>query len=331
MRAAWFERQGAAPDVLKVGEQPVPDPGRGEVRVRVKASAVNPSDTYRRRGEGYEMEAPLIIPNSDGAGVIDAVGPDVDSARVGERVWIYNGQRGGRVLGTAAEAIALDAGLCTRLPNDVSFMDGACLGIPAMTAHRCVFSNGTGTTSVKGQTVLVTGGAGAVGNYAIQLAKWDGARVLTTISRDWHMADARAAGADLVLDRNKDDIKARILEATGGKGVDRIVEVDFGGNLDVIVDCIAMNGTVAVYASRGGLAPSVPISAFMRKNATIQNVVLNSAPLEARRRAQADIVRWLEASPRLHRTAGPYALDQIAEAHMTVEAGGKRGTVVIGI
>ncbi len=331
MRAVWYERTGAANDVLKVGEQPLPEPGPGEVRVRLKASGVNPADTYRRRGEGYAIEAPLVIPNSDGAGVIDKVGTGIDAKRVGERVWIYNGQRG-RPLGTAAEAIALDADLVTRLPDDVSFEAGACLGIPCMTAHRCVFSEGESTAPVdkhlSGKTVLVTGGGGAVGNYAIQLAKWAGARAFTTVSNATHAEDAQAAGADLILDRRTDDIKAALRKATEGKGVDRIVEVDFGGNLDVIVDCIALNGTVAVYATRGGATPAVPIRTLMQRNVTLQNVVLNNAPLAARRRAQADISRWL-ASPRLHRIAGHFPLDQTAAAHLAVEAGGKRGTVVV--
>ena len=332
MRAVWYERTGAADDVLAVGEQPLPEPRPGEVRVRLKASGVNPADCYRRRGEGYAMEAALVIPNSDGAGLIDQVGAGVDRGRIGERVWLYNGQRG-RPLGTAAEAIALDAGLVMRLPDDVAFEAGACLGIPAMTAHRCVFSQGQGTGAsegfLDGQMVLVTGGGGAVGNYAIQLAKWAGARVFTTVSTDGHAGDARAAGADLVLDRRGGDLAARLREATGGHGVDRIVEVDFGGNLDVIVDCIAPNGTVAVYASRGSATPTVPVSAFMRRNVTIQTVVLNAAPLAARRQAQVDITRWLTEAPGLHRIAGPYPLARTAEAHAAVEAGGKRGTVVV--
>ena len=335
MRAVWYERTGAAEQVLIAGEQPMPEPGPGEVRVRLQASGVNPADTYRRRGEGYGMEAPLVIPNSDGAGIIDKAGAGIDPARIGERVWIYNGQRG-RPLGTAAQAIALDADLVTRLPESISFEAGACLGIPCMTAHRCVFSQGSGTLgpaagALAGQTVLVTGGGGAVGHYAIQLAKWAGARVFTTVSHDGHAADAREAGADLVLNRRTDDLKARLREATAGHGVDRIVEVDFGGNLDVIVDCIALNGTVAVYASRGNAMPVVPVSAFMRRNATIQTVVLNVAPLAARRRAQADIVDWLGGGPRLHRIAGPYPLAQTAQAHLAVEAGAKRGTVVVTI
>ena len=333
MRAVWYERTGAAREVLNVGQQPLPEPGPGQVRVRLKASGVNPADTYRRRGEGYAMEAPLVIPNSDGAGLIDKVGAGIDAVRIGERVWIYNGQRG-RPLGTAAEVIALDADLVTRLPDEVAFEAGACLGIPCMTAHRCVFSAGEATAAqsghLEGKTALVTGGGGAVGNYAIQLAKWAGARVLTTVSHATHAEDARAAGADLILDRRTDDLKTALRQATSGQGVDRIIEVDFGGNLDVTVDCIALNGTVAIYASRGNNQPSVPIRAFMQRNVTIQTVVLNNAPLAARRRAQADITRWL-AAPRLHRIAGRFPLDRTADAHLAVEAGGKRGTVIVAI
>lgn len=334
MRAVWYERTGPAVEVLRFGEQPLPEPGAGEVRVRLKTSGVNPADTYRRRGEGYVMEAPLVIPNSDGAGMIDKVGAGIDPARIGERVWIYNGQRF-RPLGTAAEAIALDADLVTRLPDDVTFEEGACLGIPCMTAHRCVYSEGEGTAAerghLSGKTVMVTGGGGAVGNYAIQLAKWAGARVFTTISNATHAADAEMAGAELTLDRRTDDIRAAVAQATGGRGVDRIIEVDFGGNLEVMADIIGLNGTIAVYATRGNSAPAVPVRTFMQRNVTMQMVVLNSAPLPSRRRAQRDITRWLHEAPRLHRISGTYPLDRTAEAHLAVEAGGKRGTVVVTI
>jgi len=201
-----------------------------------------------------------------------------------------------------------------------------------MTAHRCVFGLGTGSTTIQGQTVLVNGGGGAVGNHAHPaIAKWGGARVLATVSNDWHAEDAARAGADLILNRYSDDIKARLRQVTGGQGIDRFVEVDFGGNLDVIVDQMAVNSTIAVYASRSQSEPKVPIREFMRRNVTILTVVLNSAPLAARQNAQADLRRWLEAGPKLHRYVGPYGLDQIAEAHRTAEVGGKRGTVLIAV
>ena len=295
------------------------------MRLRLKASGLNPADGNRRRGVGYAMEAPLVIPHSDGAGIVDRVGPGVRKFKSGDRVWLYNGQRNGRPFGTAAEFIALDADLVTRLPDGVSFEAGACLGIPCMTAHRCVFGSGR----VMGQTILVTGGGGAVGNYAIQLAKWGGARVLTTAGGGWQAEDAWAAGADVVLERGAADLAARVLAETGGVGVERIVDVDFGGNLAVSREIIAVNGTIAAYASRGNPAPILPFAELMRRNVKIQSVLLPNSPIAARRRAQADISRWLTDSSRQHRVVGPFPLAETAAAHKAVEAGGKRGTVVI--
>jgi NADPH2:quinone reductase len=177
MRAVWYDRQGAADEVLVCGEMPTPEVGHGEVRVRLEASGVNPSDTYRRRGPPA-MEYPRVVSNSDGAGVIDQVGPGVPERWLGKRVWLYNGQRNGRWQGTAAEYITLSVDLVTELPDHVSFAEGATLGVPGMTAHRSVFVAGP----VQGKTLLVTGGAGAVGHYAVQLATWAGARVIATVS-----------------------------------------------------------------------------------------------------------------------------------------------------
>ena len=168
MRAIWYDRQGSAREVLTAGELPTPTPAQGEALVRLLASGVNPADTYMRRGEAGPMPYPRIVTHSDGAGVVEAVGPGVPPSWIGRRVWLYNGQRNGRWCGTAAEHIALDVDLITPLPDGVSFAEGATLGIPCMTAHRCVFLAGP----VQGRTVLVTGGAGAVGHYAVQLASW---------------------------------------------------------------------------------------------------------------------------------------------------------------
>src|SRR4051794_22308833 len=205
MRAIWYDQQGAANDVLIRGELPTPEPGPGQVRVRLEASGVNPSDTYRRRG-AVPAEYPRVIPNSDGAGVIDKVGEGIPAGRVGERVWLYNGQRNGRWMGTAAEYIALDADLVTPLPDHVSFAEGATLGIPAMTAHGCVFAAGP----VQGRLVLVTGGAGAVGHYAVQLAAWAGAEVIATVSSVEKAERARVGGAAHVINYRTEDVAARV-------------------------------------------------------------------------------------------------------------------------
>lgn len=325
MRAAWYERTGAAGEVIVVGPMARPQPAAGEVLIRLMASGVNPADCNRRRGNGHAMEFPRVVPNSDGAGVVEAAGADCRRFKPGDRVWLYNGQRNGRHLGTAAEFIALDGDLVTPLPESVSFAAGACLGIPCMTAHRCVFSRGP----VDGQTILVTGGGGAVGNYAVQLAAWGGARVIATVSTAAQAEDARRAGAEIVIDRKREDVAERVLAATGGRGVDRVVEVDFGGNLAVVQALVADNGVIAAYASRGNPSPLVPFSALMRRNIAVEGVMLPTSPLAARRQAQADILRWLQTGERLHRIAGVFSLDATAAAHKAVEAGGKRGTVVV--
>ncbi len=324
MKAVWYARQGAAREVLQFGDQPMPEPGPGELRVRLAASGVNPSDCNRRAGKDYAMESALIIPNSDGAGTVDAAGSGVDPAWVGRRVWIYNGQRG-RALGTAAECIALDASLVAPLPEAVSFEAGACLGIPCMTAYRCVFLDG----EVGGRWILVTGGAGAVGHYAIQLAKWRGAQVIATVSSPAKAAHASEGGADHVIDYRSEDVGARVLEITGGAGVDRIVEVDFGGNLEASLACIAPNGAIAAYASRGEAMPRFPFYRLMRKNVTVHAVLLYNTPAEFRRRAQLEINRWLRAGQAKHTVAATYPLSETALAHEAVESGAKVGTVVV--
>ena len=202
-------------------------------------------------------------------------------------MWLYNGQRGGRLLGTAAEYIALDADLVSELPDNTSFVEGACLGIPCMTAHRAVTLAG----DLAGKIVLVTGGAGAVGHYAVQWAKRFGARVITTVSSAEKAAHASAAGADLIVNYRSEDVVARIREYTGGGGVNHVVDVDFGGNLAVTLQVVAPNGSIAYYASRGNVAPVLPAPEIMRRNLAIHGILLNSVPHAARKRAQADIVQ----------------------------------------
>src|SRR5690606_15591945 len=196
VKAVWYRRQGPPEAVLECGDLPTPQAGRGEVRVRVHASGVNPADMYRRAGTRYAMEGPLVVPHSDGSGIVDQVGAGVDPAWRGRRVWLYNGQRGGRLHGTAAEYIALDVGLVAELPETVSFAAGACLGIPCRPAHRGVTLGG----DLAGRSVLVSGGAGAVGHYAVQWAKRSGARVVTTVSSEPKARHAAAAGADCIID-----------------------------------------------------------------------------------------------------------------------------------
>lgn len=325
MRAVWYDRQGPAREVLQFGERPIPTPGRGEALVRLKASGINPSDVGMRGGASGPMAYPLIVPHSDGAGVVEAVGPGVPETMIGQRVWFYNGQRNGRAFGTAAEYIELDIDLMSVLPEHVSFAEGATLGIPCMTAHRALFLAGP----VQGRTVLVTGGAGAVGHYAVQLAKWAGARVIATVSSAAKAERAQAGGADHVIDYKREDVAARVEEITSAQGVDHVVDVDFGGNLAHTLPSLRAGGSIAFYATRGGATPQVPALDLMRRNLSVHGLILPTSPHEARRRAQADITAWINAGPRILSVAGRFPLEEAAAAHEAVERGDKVGTVVV--
>ena len=324
MRAIWYERTGPAREVLQLGDRPTPEPGQGQALIRVRASGVNPSDAGMRAGPA-PMAYPRITPNSDGAGVVEAVGPGVSHAWVGKRVWFYNGQRNGRAFGSAAEYIELDVDLLSELPDAVSFAEGATLGIPCMTAHRSLFLAGP----VQGRTVLVTGGAGAVGHYAVQLAAWAGASVIATVSSEEKAERARAGGAHHVIDYRREDVAARVRELTGGQGVHHVVEVDFGGNLASTLASVRLNGSIAYYATKGAREPVVPAGAMMGLNLQINSVYLPVSPHEARRRAQTDITLWIGTGERMLSVAGRFPLEDCAGAHELVESGGKVGTVVV--
>jgi NADPH2:quinone reductase len=325
MKAAWYTQQGKPAAVMQFGEQPTPRAVANEVRVRLHASAVNPADTNRTVGRSYAMEGPLIIPNSDGAGIVDEVGAGVDASWLNKRVWLYNGQRGGRLLGTAAEYIALNVDLVAELPDSASFNEGACLGIPCMTAHRCVTLGG----DLNGKTVLVTGGAGAVGHFAVQWAKRFGARVIATVSSAEKAAHATAAGADFTVNYRSEDVVARVREFAGNAGVHHVVDVDFGGNLATTLALIAVNGSIAYYATKGNVTPTITAPELMRKNLSIHGVLLNGAPHDARKRAQYDIVQWLKEGGMAHTVSAVFPLARTGEAHEAVEFHAKHGTVVV--
>ena len=254
MRAAWYDDYGPAREVLKIGILDDPEPRPGDVLVSLKASGVNPADVKLRSGSARLAEYPRVIPHSDGAGDIIAVGAGVDPRRVGQRVWLYNGQRNGRAFGTAAELIALDADLVTELPARVDYAEAATFGIPAMTAHRSLFAAGP----VADKWILVAGGAGAVGHYAVQLAKWAGARVIATISSDDKAKIASDAGADHCINYRTENVVERIMAITGGVGIDHVVEVEFGANLDINLGVLRDNGSIASYASMAVTEPQVP-------------------------------------------------------------------------
>lgn len=327
MQAGWYEKLGPASEVIQLGTLEDPTAGPGEVRVRLSASGVNPSDVKRRSGAIVkEMPFPRVVPHSDGAGVIDQVGPGVPPSRMGERVWVYQGAWQ-RPLGTAAEYIALPAERAVRLPDATSFEAGACLGIPAMTAHRCVFAAGP----VRGKTVLVTGGAGAVGAYAVQLARWGGATVISTVSSDAKAEVARAAGAHHVVNYMTEDVPKRVAEITGGRGVERIVEVDFGGNLSTSLAVLQSNGSLSVYATAGAPQPPLPVGQLMFKNLTVHFVLVYDMPEEAKAQACSDISRWLAEGEAKHWIGARFPLSKLAEAHAAQESGQVVGNIVVRI
>jgi NADPH2:quinone reductase len=325
MRAAWYEKNGAAADVLRVGELPVPEPGPGEVRVRIVASGLNPTDVKSRAGS-RPISFPRIVPHQDGAGVIEEVGAGVPASRVGERVWVFIVQWQ-RPWGTAAEHTIAPASLAVTLPANTSFAEGACLGIPAVTAHRCLFADGP----VDGQTVLVTGGAGAVGHYAVQLAKWGGAKVIATVSSKEKAVLAAEAGADHLVNYRIGDAAAEILDLTGGAGVDRIVDVDFGANLAVSAKVIKTNGSIASYASTGDPEPKLPFYALMARNVAVRPVLIYTMPSRAKDEAARDIVRLVEAGRLIHQIGARFPLDRIVEAHQAQESGKITGNIVVDV
>ena len=326
MRAGWYEKYGPAREVIQAGEIETPQAGPGEVRVRVRASGVNPSDVKARAGSRGPWRWERIVPHSDGAGVIEEVGPGVPPARFGERVWIYNAQWK-RPFGTSAEYIVLPASQTVRLPENTAFHEGACMGIPAMTAHRAVFVDGP----VAGKTVLVTGGAGAVGNYAIQLAHWGEATVIATVSSDAKAAVARAAGAHHIVNYKTESVAERVKALTGGQGVDHIVEVDFGANLPVTVAVLKPNGTIAPYASMAAPEPVLPYYTLMLLNANIRMVYVYELPPTGMQQACADITRWLETGKAVHAVAARFPLAQLAKAHELQESGRALGNIILDI
>ena len=326
MRAAFYREQGPARSVLTVGTVETPEPGQGEVRVRLATSGVNPSDVKSRGGVFRRpMAFPTIIPHSDGAGVIDKVGTGVSERRVGERVWTFNAQFQ-RPFGTAAEYVTLPSGQAVTLPIWIDFAAGACLGIPALTAHRGVTLFGP----VAGRNVLIQGGAGAVGHYAVQIAKAKGATVIATVSGELKANHARAAGADHVINYRTENVPERVKSLTGGKGVDVIVEVDIGANAPSYAAILARRGKVAVYGS-GAPTAAIPAAPFINLEPTIQFYIVYQLDPEPLRAGIAEITALLEARTLKHAVAARFSLDEIATAHEAVESGTVMGNAVVDI
>jgi NADPH2:quinone reductase len=325
MRAAYYERNGAARDVLRVADLETPQPGPGEVRVRLAASGVNPSDVKSRAGLTRKIAFPRVIPHSDGAGEIDRVGEGVSPSRVGERVWVWNGQWR-RPFGTAAETIVLPSEQTVSLPANVSMEAGACLGIPAYTAYQATVLAGV----EDGSSVLVAAGAGAVGHYAIQLAKKCNATVITTVSSPSKADIARRAGADHVIDYRREDVGERVMAITGKRGVDAVIEVDLAANARLLPTVLAPNAIVAIY---GSSAPevSIPFQFLLQNSIALKFFLVYQMPPQLRARASADITRMLERGELIHNVAQSFTLGDIVAAHEVVESGKAMGNIVITV
>ncbi|WP_338548657.1 NADPH:quinone reductase [Roseovarius phycicola] len=325
MRAISYEVFGSAQDVLVLGDIEPPAPAPGEVLVRVSFSGVNPSDAKARAGArpGVTKPAfPRIIPHSDGSGMIEAVGDGVSEGRIGERVWIWNGQWQ-RPFGTAAGYIALPADQAVPLPDGISLETGAALGIPGLTACHTVFGGG----DIAGQTLLISGGAGSVGHNAVQLAKWGGAKVIATASAG-AAEYVKAAGADVVLDYADPDLTAQIMDASDG-GIDRAVEVEFGQNAGLLAEVMKPLSTIATYGSGKAMTPEMPFGPYLFKALKIDITLIYVLPAPER----------TAAIERLHRamTDGAFTpsidttlpLKDCATAHDRVMQPGRRGSVLL--
>jgi NADPH:quinone reductase len=336
MRSVVYS-EGGGPDVLRLVERPVPEPGPGEVRVRVQVSGVNPTDWKARRAGGGRIPFPEYVPNQDGAGTVDAVGGGVAPARVGEPVWLWEAAWL-RADGTAQEYVALPERQAVPLPEGVSPDVGASLGIPALTAHRCLTVSEPGPDrlapgALAGQAVLVAGGAGVVGHAAIQLARWAGARVITTVSSDEKAELARAAGAHHVVSYRSEDAVEQI-RGVAPAGVDVVVEVAPAANAALDDAVLAANGTVAVYAT-GGERLELSVGELFDRNIRYQFVLVYTVPAAVKDQAVADVTAacadgalpvGAEAGLPLHR----FPLEETADAHAAVE-GGAVGKVLIDV
>jgi NADPH:quinone reductase len=324
MIAAWYDRQGPPADVLQVGELAVPEPAPGEVRVRLSLSGANPGDTRKRQNWlGNPMAFPRIIPHSDGAGVIEAVGAGVDPARRGKRVWVY-GAQSCRPFGTAAQTTVVPGPVAIDLPDTVSDEIGACLGIPGITAHRAVFSDGP----VSGQTVLVQGVRGSVSSLAAQLARWAGATVIGTVRTDAEVGAVSAGTADHVVSLQSDPVAAIRLLAPDG--VDRIVEVALSANADTDAAIVRNGAVLAAYASPKD-RPELPFWPLLFANVTIRLLGSDDFPQDAKDAAARDLTQAAAQSALGIAISKIMPLAQIAAAHELIESETAPGRVLLAL
>jgi NADPH2:quinone reductase len=323
MRAAYYEANGPAAAVLRLGDVATPEPGPGEVRIRLAASGVNPSDVKSREGRTRKIAFPRVIPHSDGAGIIDKVGAGVAATRVGERVWTWNAQWK-RPFGTAAEYVVLPAALAVPLPGHIGFAEGACLGIPAMTAYHAVAVAEVDSAT----TVLIPGGAGGVGHYAIQFAKARGAVVITTVSSDEKAKLARDAGADHVIDYKREDVAAAVMDLTDQAGVDAVIEMDLAANARLYPGMLHARSQVVVYGT-GAPDPTVPAQFLLVNANTIKWIFVYELDATERAAAIDAITDLMQGKRLIHNVALTLPLGEIVRAHEAVEQGKAPGDVVV--
>lgn len=328
MKAAWYESQGPAHSVLEIGEMPDPEPGPGEVCLRVHASGINPGDVKKRSDEfGVGMPYPKVIPHSDGSGVVHAVGEGVIEVEVGDRAWCF-GAQSYRPFGTAAEYTVVPAANVSRLPNGIGFYQGACLGIPGITAHRAVHAGG----APNAKSVLVQGGAGAVGVAAVALARLAGARVVAAVRSDEQESIAEAAGAHAVVRTEKgtaEEVVSRIL-GVAPDGVDHVVEVAFNANVGVDERVLRQGGSIATYAT-GNPDPTMPFWQLVFKNVSVHFLGSDDFTVAQKKAAAQDITSALESGWTGYEIGATYPLGEIATAHESVAQRLTRGRVVLDL
>jgi NADPH2:quinone reductase len=324
MRAGWYESCGAAEEVFQISDVPNPVAKNEEILVRLHTSGINPSDYKRRANVKAGVEFPRVIPHSDGAGVVAALGTDTSGFKIGDRVWVF-GAQWGRPFGTAAEFVSLPAAQVRPLPDEAGFEEGACLGIPAMTAYRSVFANGP----VNGQTVYIPAALGRVGAYAVQLAKWGGAHVIANASGPEKCAMARALGAYVCLDRLEGDLEGRLMAETRGRGVDRVIEIDFPGNLAINERIVADGGGIASYGAASAPQVSITLAPRRARNLSLQFVFVYSLRPDVIEETCAGVLRAQTAGALQHRIAGSFPLSELAKAHKFAETQSGTGHVIV--
>jgi NADPH2:quinone reductase len=328
MKAAWYTHNGEAQDVMQVGELPTPTPQAGEVLVRLVTSGVNPSDVKSRRAR--PLNDPLIVPHSDGAGVIEAVGAGVSSTRMGQRVWVWNGQWQ-RAMGTSAEYIALPEAQAVALPNDTDFAAGACMGIPGLTAVQAVILAERLASDLRGQTVLVTGASSAVGHYITQMVCLAGGRVIGTVGSEAKAAHARAAGMDEAIFYKTESVPERVKALTQGRGADVIIDMDFSTTARWAAEgALAAHGQVVCYGSNA-LDVSMPFRPWLFHSMGVKFFLVYDLIPADRIHAVTRLSAMLAQKQLQHNIGARFALDQIAQAHQTVEAGQTVGNVVVDL